>query len=58
VPRTLVVGDPEEAAELCFLLAAWGQEALAAGVPDAALALAADIRPDAALVDLRAPAVG
>jgi DNA-binding response OmpR family regulator len=55
VPRILVVGDAEEAAELCFLLAVWGQEALAAAGLDAALALAADFRPDAALVGLGAP---
>jgi hypothetical protein len=55
VPRILVVGDAEEAAELCFLLAVWGQDALAAGGLDAAVALAPDFRPDVARLLRSAP---
>ena len=59
MPRILVVGAcAQTSADLCFLLAAWWWEGLAAGSLDGALTLAADFRPEAALVDLRAPGAG
>jgi CheY-like chemotaxis protein len=54
--RVLVVDDcPETAASFCALLGVLGHEARAANDGPTALALAAEFRPDAALVDIVMP---
>jgi CheY-like chemotaxis protein len=55
----LVVDDDRDTAvTLARLLACWGHRARACSCGSAALALAAALRPDVALVDLRMPGLG
>src|SRR5262245_17562889 len=54
--RALVVDDcPDTTDSFCWLLRLWGYDARAANDGPAALALAAEFRPDVALVDLAMP---
>ena len=56
MPRALVVDDCRDTANsFCALLRLWGYDARAANDDPAALALAAEFRPDVALVDLLMP---
>ena len=56
MPRALVVDDcPGMTDAFCWLLRLWGYDARAANDGPAALALAAEFRPDVALVDLVMP---
>jgi CheY-like chemotaxis protein len=56
VRRVLVVDDNEDAAEcLCIYLSLWGKEALKAVDGPSALRLAAELRPDAVVMDIRLP---
>jgi two-component system CheB/CheR fusion protein len=56
MPRALVVDDcPGMTDAFCWLLRLWGYDARAANDGPAALAMAAEFRPDVALVDLVMP---